>query len=129
MADVVVTVPKKLWLDWLDEGDLAGEPWSEEAEYHFWLSPDALPTIIPGDRVYIVAWGRLRGYAPLVRVERRCKLAPGRACLVRRNGAVAVTISEPVIGFQGWRYRWWEREAEVGFRDWKWFDVQETRHA
>ena len=117
--DVCVTVPKKLWSEWLKEGDLAGEPWSQAAEYHFWLRPDALPTIAPGDRVYIVAWGRLRGYAPLVRVEPRCKLAPGRACLVRRNDAVAVTIPDPVVGFQGWRYRWWERSAEVSFPEWR----------
>lgn len=119
MADVVVTVPKGLWSEWIEEGDLAGEPWSEEAEYHFWIRPDALPTIAPGDRVYIVAWGRLRGFAPLVRLERRCKLAPSRACLVRRNGAEAVTIPDPVVGFQGWRYRWWDRSAEVPFPEWR----------
>ena len=119
MPDVCVTVPKKLWSEWIEEGDLAGEPWSEEAEYHFWIRPDALPTIAPGDRVYIVAWGRLRGYAPLVRLERRCKLASNRSCLVRRNGAEAVTIPDPIVGFQGWRYRWWDRAAEVPFPEWR----------
>lgn len=119
MTDVVVTVPKGLWSEWLDEGDLAGEPWSEEAEYHFWLRPDALPTIATGDRVYVVAHGRLRGFAPLVRTERFCKLAPSRACLVRRNNAVAVTIPEPIVGFRGWRYRWWDRSAEVPFPEWR----------
>ena len=119
MSDVVVTVPKALWDLWLSEGDLAGEPWSEEADYHFWIRPDALPVIAPGKRVHIVAHGLLRGYAPLVTTERRCKLAPGRACLVRRNDAVAVTIPEPVRGFQGWRYRWWDRESERPFPDWR----------
>lgn len=119
MPDVCVTVPKGLWSEWIEEGDLAGEPWSQAAEYHFWIRPDALPTIAPGDRVYIVAWGRLRGYAPLVRLERRCKLAPNRACLVRRNGAEAVTIPDPIVGFQGWRYRWWDRSAEVPSPEWR----------
>ena len=118
MSDVVVTVPKSLWELWLSEGDLAGEPWSQEADYHFWIRPDALPTIYVGERVYIVAHGLLRGYAPLVNTERRCKLAPNRACLVRRNDAVAVTIDEPIRGFQGWRYRWWDREIERPFPDW-----------
>lgn len=119
MSDVVVTVPKGLWSEWLEEGDLAGEPWSEEAEYHFWIPRHPLPTIALGERVYIVAHGRLRGYAPLVNTELRCKLAPSRACLVRRNDAVAVTIPEPIVGFRGWRYRWWEREAEVPFPEWR----------
>jgi hypothetical protein len=126
VADVVVTVPKKLWSMWLEEGDLAGEPWSQSAEYHFWLRRDALPTILPGERVYVVAHGRLRGYAPLVRTELRCRLAPSRACLVRRNDAVAVTIPDPIVGFQGWRYRWWDRSAEVPFPEWRSPDPDEA---
>jgi hypothetical protein len=77
----------------------------------------------PGDRVYIVAWGRLRGYAPLVRVERECKLWRARACLVRRAGAVAVTIDQQISGFQGWQYRTWDRTEEVAFPGWKWDGV------
>ncbi|HWQ10116.1 MAG TPA: DUF1489 family protein [Holophaga sp.] len=119
MADIVVTVPKGLWSEWLEEGDLAGQPWSEEAEYHFWIRPDRLPMIAAGERVYIVAHGRLRGFAPLVRIERDCILARTRACLVRRNDAVAVTIPGDVTGFQGWRYRWWNRATEVPFPEWK----------
>gem|GEM_PF-5129882 len=67
MSDVVVTVPKRLWEDWIEEGDLPGESWSGE-EWHFYLS-GAVPRIQPGERVYVVAYGRLRGYAPLVRFE------------------------------------------------------------
>ena len=128
MTDVVVTVPKGLWTEWLEEGDLAGEPWSEEAEYHFWIPRQPLPKIEPGERVYIVAHGKVRGYAPLVRIERSCRLAPNRACLVRRGGAVAVTWAchngpgwEPVTvrGFQGWRYRWWSVNAEQPFDAWR----------
>ena len=83
MSDVVVTVPKGLWAEWLQEGDLAGEPWSGEAEYHFWVSPmmfhePAHPWIEPGERVYIVAHGKLRGYAPFVRREVPCTLRPNR---------------------------------------------------
>lgn len=114
MSDVVVTVPKYLWWEWLDEGDLPGE----EARYssHFWVP--ALPEILAGERVYIVAHGRLRGFAPLVTLELRCRLAPSRSCLLREGGARAVTIDEYIRGFQGFRYRWWKREDEKPFPDW-----------
>jgi hypothetical protein len=116
MTDVVVTVPQGLWQSWIAEGDLPGT----EAKYesHFWIPP-GVPEIQPGERVYIVAHGRLRGYAPLVRVEIYCQLRVSRACLVRAGGAVAVTIPEPIRGFQGYRYRWWERADEVPFPNWQ----------
>ena len=127
MSDVVVTVPKQRWLDWMLEGLLPGEPWDGQTESHFWLYPDRLPDMEPGDRVYIVAWGRVRGYAPLVRIERACKLWKARACLVRRADAVAVTIPTPIQGFRGWHYRAWDREEEVPYPDWKWDGVDVAR--
>ncbi len=113
MSDVVVTVPKARWADWLSEGDLAGQQWSGET-YGFTLASKP-PQMMPGDRVYIVAHGKLRGYSPLQAI------APhgGGFVLIRGNGAVAVTIPEPIVGFMGWRYRWWEREIEVQFPNWK----------
>lgn len=116
MTDVVVTVPQGLWASWLAEGDLPGD----EAQYesHFWI-PRPLPTIAPGERVYIVAHGALRGYAPLVRTERYCTINPGRACLLRAGGAVAVSIPEEIRGFQGFRYRWWDRADEIPFPGWR----------
>lgn len=116
MADVVVTVPKMQWRDWIEEGDLPGSEWSRNTS-HFWVQH--LPTISPGERVYIVAHGRLRGYAPLVMTERYCELNPYKSCLMRMGDAKAVTIDEPVRGFQGWRYRWWEREDEKPYPDWQ----------
>jgi hypothetical protein len=116
VSDVVVCVPMGQWESWIAEGDLPGE----EAQYesHFWLR--AAPALIwPGDRVYIVAHGKLRGYAPLVRIEQRCQLNPARSCLVRDGGSVAVTISGTIRGFQGARYRWWDRADEVPFPDWQ----------
>ena len=117
MSDVLVTVPKGMWQEWIEEGDLPGEEWSGYAN-HFWIPRGGLPRIAPGDRVYIVAHGKLRGYAPLVRIERRCLLRPSVGCLLRRNDAEAVTIAEPIRGFQGWRSRWWERDAERPFPAW-----------
>lgn len=115
MTDVVVTVPKRLWAEWIAEGDLPGE----EAQYqsHFWLA-GGVPDIRPGERVYIVAYGKLRGYAPLVGVECRCRLNMYSSCLLREGGAEAVTIDEPVRGFQGFRYRWWDRHDERPFPEW-----------
>lgn len=116
MPDIVVTVPKDLWSAWLAEGDLPGEP--AKFRSHFWIK-QPVPDIDVGERVYIVAHGRLRGYAPLVGVELTCSLRPERACLMREGGAVAVTIAEAVRGFMGWRTCWWKREDEVPFPDWK----------
>jgi hypothetical protein len=111
--DVVVTVPKEIWLDWIYEGDAAGEaPTGEEWGYYLY---GAKPEISPGDRVYIVAHGRLRGYSPLTRIG---ESGNGYA-LCRQAGAVAVTIPEPIIGFRGWKYRWWEQSIEVPFPDWR----------
>ena len=117
MTDVVVTVPKGMWSEWIEEGDLPGDDWNGW-DSHFWIG-GRMPHIDPGERVYIVAHGRLRGYAPLVEKEWRCRLAPSRRCLLRRGGAVAVTIDEPITGFQGWRYRWWSHDDERPFPDWR----------
>ena len=59
----------------------------------------------------MVAHGKLRGYAPLTR------LRPG--ALIWAGNAVAVTIDESIPGFRGWRYRWWDREAERPFPEWR----------
>lgn len=130
--DVVVTVPKDRWADWLAEGDLPGEAWSGR-HYLFTLGGYFIPKIDPGERVYIVAHGRLRGYAPLVHViptEDLLKLkepgflAPGdpplrKWGLVRAGQAVAVTIDRPIPGFRAWRYRHWPREIERPFPEWR----------
>lgn len=113
VSDIIVTVPKDLWLEWIDEGDAAGDPTTGE-EWGFFLgAAQGIPDIAPGERVYIVAHGRLRGYSPLTRLQRR-PLALGR-----EGGAVAVTIPEPIQGFRGWRYRWWERETEIPYPTWR----------
>ncbi len=114
--DVVVTVPKSLWTEWIREGGLPGESWNG-LEYHFWVS--SVPEISVAERVYIVAHGKLRGYSPLVRCERRCQLRPDRACLIRHNGAVPVTIKEAITGFRGYRYRWWNYSDEAPFSEWQ----------
>jgi hypothetical protein len=116
MSDVVVTVPKGQWQDWIAEGDLPGEV--AQYDSHFWIGK-RMPYIEIGERVYIVAHGKLRGYAPLVRKEWACRLRPPSGCLLRQGGAVAVTIAEPIKGFQGFRYRWWRRENESPFPDWR----------
>ena len=124
MPDVVVTVPKHLWDEWLAEGDLPGDHRDENSEdfYCFNLS-GTLPKIEVGERVYVVAHNRLRGYAPLVDMSWDGKLFGEpfrrRFALIRGGGAVAVTIPETVRGFRGWRYRFWDRSEEVPFPEWK----------
>lgn len=121
MPDVVVTVPKNFEYAglvgiaaWVKEGDAAGTEWSGE-EWHFYLGGPR-PQIKPGDRVYVVHNGKLRGYAPLVRLE---SYHSGGYALVRHGGAVAVTVDETIVGFRGFRYRWWKYEDEKPFPDWQ----------
>lgn len=127
MADVVVTVPQRLWIEWCGEGDCAlplatpdrPSMWSGVQEYGFVVN--SRPKINPGERVYVVAFNALRGYAPLVRIDtdvRKFGYERGFA-LVRRGEAVPVTLVNPVAGFQGYRYRWWDYEDEMPFRDWQ----------
>ncbi len=115
MSDVVVTVPKGRWEGWIAEGVLPGEACPCGVEFDFFLwGPE--PVVRPGERVCIVAHGRLRGYAPLVRLE---WFDFGSWSLVRHGGAVAVTIDEVIPGFRGWRCRWWWREDERPFPGWR----------
>lgn len=116
MSDVVVTCPKRLWTEWLEEGDLPGDEPSGD-EYAFYLG-GGRPNIRPGERVYIVAHGKLRGYAPLVRIGPGYD-GYGGFDLVRSGAAVACTIDAPIQGFRGWRYRWWDYADERDFPDWR----------
>jgi len=112
MVDLVGTCPKGFWEEWIAEGDAAGDPPSSFDEEWGWFTKHSFRSLIqPGDRFYVVAHGKLRGFAPVTRV------APGAIC--RRGGAVACTIDEPIPGFRGLRKRWWCRELEKPFPDWK----------
>jgi hypothetical protein len=131
--DIVCTVPKHLWAAWKAEGHLPGDEESEDDPfldamdgYHFWISPQPLPRIIKGERVYIVSHGRLRGYSPLIAVERRCTIRPSVSCLLRYGHAEAVTIPKSIRGFRGWQYRSWGREEEIPFPMWRTEDVDTT---
>lgn len=126
MSDVVVTVPKnfthpaapgkKGLAAWLAEGDPPGSEWSGTK----WVyeTHGNMPLCFPGDRVYVVCEGRLVGYSPLIRAmyqsehSRPGKPYFGPVAFVRGGGAVACTIGDKIIGFRGWRYRWWDRDEE-----------------
>ncbi len=111
--DVVVTVPKSEWREWIAERDLPGMPDSGRL-YEY--STSGRPSITPGERVYVVAHGKLRGYAPLVCLQEN---SGRRSTLLRGGGAVAITIPQAIPGFRGWRYRWWAREIEIPFPEWR----------
>lgn len=128
--DVVVTVPEGKWLAWLAEGDLPGEKQTEEWALFFGSGrgrPPSPPTrILPGDRVYIVGAGVVRGYSPLLRIAP----TPQGFALVRGAGAVAVTPYDELTGaplhirgFQGVRYASWKRETERPFPDFATFGL------
>lgn len=111
MPDVVVTLPKSFGLGrWQEEGDNPGEPWTGR---YYAFSVSGAPSIVWGERVYVVHDGRLIGYAHLVeRRVTRTETGGHRSELIRGGGAVACTIDEEIKGFRGYRYRWWDREDE-----------------
>jgi hypothetical protein len=116
VVDLVGTCPKDEWLEWLAEGDCAGDSplWQEYGWYtHHWRRN----MISPGNRFYVVAWGRLRGWAPVTRIHRQEDGTP--IAIIRSGNAVACTIAEPIKGFRGLLHPWWRREDEVPFPDWK----------
>ncbi len=128
MSDVVVTVPinfthpcapgLKGLAAWIAEGDAAGDEWSDTV-WGF-TTGGARPNIKIGERVYVICEDRLRGYAPLALLHRVGR----RVTFVRKGDAVAVTIPERITGFQGWRYRWWDRADEAPFPNWKTADLR-----
>lgn len=110
---LVVTVPKWFWPQWVAEGDPAGSTPSG-TEWGFFLGGNR-PPICPGEKLYIVAHDRLRGYAPVTRV-----VWNGEKWAICREGhAVAVTIDKIIPGFRGFRKVWWKPEDERPFPDWK----------
>jgi hypothetical protein len=115
MVDLVGTCPKDFWLEWIAEGDAAGD--APTGEEWGWYTRDSLAlATMPGDRFYVVAWGRLRGYAPVTRVKNN---GNGGFVICRTAGAVAITILDEIPGFRGLRKSWWHRACEKPFPDWK----------
>jgi hypothetical protein len=114
MVDLVGTCPKDFWEEWLEEGDCAGSP--ETGQEYSWgtRSRIALKARV-GDRFYVVAHGKLRGYAPIIWIS------PGTAGwdIIRAGHAIACTIEEPIPGFRGLRHRWWPVTDERSFPEWR----------
>lgn len=110
MVDLVGTCPKGFWEEWIAEGDAVGAP--ESGEEWGWFTQHSYRNLInPFERFYVVAHGRLRGYAPVWAVH--------GGAIIRKGGAVACTINEPIPGFRGLRKRWWDYAAERPFPNWK----------
>lgn len=120
MVDLVGTCPKDFWLEWIAEGDAAGDLETGE-EWGWYTHHSLIRKINPGDRFYVVAHGWLRGWAPVTAIGRNTLGDP--VYIGRRGGAVACTIDEVIPGFRGLRERWWAREAEVPFPEWKTWGV------
>lgn len=115
MTDLVGTCPKDFWPEWIAEGDAAGLP--ESGEEWGWYTADRLARLIgPGDRFYVVAHGRLRGWAPVVRLQ---TFHAYSYAICRKGGAAACTIAESIPGFRGLRERWWSRDDELPFPSWQ----------
>lgn len=114
MVDLVGTCPKDFWQEWIEEGDAAGLPDSGE-EWGWWTKHSWARLINPGERFYVVAHGRLRGYAIVTRVVKE-----GPSWVICRKGnAVACTVPFDIPGFRGLEKRWWDYSDEIPFPDWQ----------
>lgn len=115
--DLVVCLPVASFHAWYDEGGTPEFP--DDYEYYWLVGRQPPPEVVPGQsRLYIVCAGVLRGYAPIVRIDRH---GTKHWALVRDGcSAEAVTIDERIPSFRGWRYRWWQRQAEREFVEWAW---------
>ena len=115
MSDLVGTCPKDFWERWIAEGDAAGEPLT--GEEWSWYTKDRLAhQISRGDRFYVVAHKKLRGWAPVTRLG---DLGQEGWEICRRGEAVACTVPFAIPGFRGLRVRWWKREIEIPFPEWR----------
>ena len=120
MVDLVGTCPMNEWDEWLSEGDCADDL-PDHQEYGWYTAHHLVGKIHAGDRFYVVAHGKLRGWAPVTRVkaERNGISARWSGVILREGGAVACTLLAPVPGFRGLRERWWDRNDEIPFPDWR----------
>lgn len=120
-TDVVIRVPQALWLSWLAEGGWPGE--EEPGEWAFTVGSlgRTRSDLRAADEVrcYVAAFGHLRGYAPMQRIDRTVG-AGGRITdrFVRGGDAVAVTVPGLALGGEPWALRSWELGAEVPFPAW-----------
>lgn len=107
--DVLVRVPQGRWLNWLAEGDLPDE--LTTGAWRFSISVTT-PSGVVGGRCYVAAFGKVRGYAPIV--------ARGDRAFVRENGAVAMTVPGHPFpkGQWSWMRATWNREGETPFPEW-----------
>src|ERR1700733_9887576 len=113
MADLVGTCPKGFWEEWIAEGDAASDngvivPWSG-MDWSWCTRDHKANSINYRERFYVVAHGKLRGWAPVIRVD---LTGDDGFEIIRRDGAVACTIPEMIPGFRGLRVRWWDRAIE-----------------
>ena len=113
--DLVGTCPKDFWEEWIAEGDAAGTAGTGE-EWGWYTWDRKAPSALPGDRFYVVAHGKLRGWAPVTRVQNN---GNGAFVICRRGGAVACTVPFAIPGFRGLRKRWWDWTIEAPFVDWR----------
>lgn len=132
--DVLVTVKEEDWDRWLEDGDLAGDPWSGQEHG---ITVMGHPKIEHGERVYILAGGIVRGYAPLIRAEVLWLRGKWRTTLFRGGGARAMTPMcvypttcdcmpkwqaphpKRIVDHHPFQYRSWKYTEEWALIDWK----------
>lgn len=119
-GDIVVTVPRERWEEFLAGGGLPGDPpapGSAQGPWTYDLFNVEELRAMPGQRIFFFAYGKLRLWAPVFAIERVYK----RRWRVWRGPAEAATLDGYTYqpGFPGWRLVWWPAHAEAEFPGWR----------
>lgn len=122
MADIIVTTPKGEMQNAADEAADVLEAGGGRYFRTFRHSP---PNICPGDRVFYVEDGFVRGFASVVETvaggRRRCDTTGrewGEGFHVIMDARSWKWIAPiPMVGFRGWRY--WGRPVPATIGDWR----------
>ena len=110
MTDIVISVAREKWADWLRVHGAQDRPGHRR---NFYIQ-GAHPPSSAGDRLYVASHGRIR-----------CVFQIDGIQPLRGQWFIWATFLQPVAvdgfvqGFPGWKRRWWERDAERAFSAWR----------
>lgn len=119
MTDIVITIPRETWGDWLAHHG-PGLQRGKLRTFHIYDHARGRPPSSAGDMLYVAAHGRLRC---VFLIEQVHPLRGG--WFIWATMTRSVTLKDHVPGFKGWRRRWWDVAAEEDFDAWRTEGVSE----
>jgi hypothetical protein len=120
MTDIVITVARDKWADFLAEHG----PGTTRGRLHVFHLFGDRPPVASGDTLYVISHGRLR-----------CALMVD--LIVPQSGGWQIVagflrpVTKPgfIQGYAGWKRCWWTKLDEAPFADWRSEAVSQRTHA